>query len=976
MKYKKLIYLALFLLFLSTARAEIIFNETFTGLDSNGWLTSLYVINMTRNGTSLLLTGSGGEGNVYRYGDINVSGANEITWYYKQETDMTGANFQMGVYLTNAGTFPNDNQGNFSVNCNFLADNDIECLNSSTAVEIENSVALNTIYKVKYIVNHTSRTFEVELNDVSKGIFNYRYGGFEVLAIRYKQYTGSKKSVIEGIFLNKTEGLPTGAGVTPAFTLATNLTAYINATNNPFTFSISGTDYVNITPVFNCSMYMNDTLNITAQDININNTDNIFNLTYGDEENAYNINVTCSRLEQGYYLTRSFLRQNIFLDSIQPDLSLTGVSNGLQLYKNDTASSFYWNLTITDVNLLAVNITLLNTTNSSLVNIFNTSLINTTFSNYTAYNMQEQPAGVYVFHVQAWDDHNPIIDEHEKIKKLDFKEGNATIEFNGGYFNLLDPNMKEYELLDEDNKYKEKFKFNDLSGVMVVSSNTPLVYRLTEHKAHFVSIGLNKYRDLDHPSIIINNVEKVSDYKYLVYYDLLEKNIITNSIGDLNTLDNYYNITLNEGFQLFVKDYNTNLSLDAFTAVITNGTVTQTLNGVTGFTPVNLTGIYNVSLNASNFINTTTLNVNFTDGGTITLYMNATNAFIVYIRDQFTNALIQPQGVDLEFIGTNSSNYSTTTGFKYIYDLAPDDYIIRYSSPNYTNAFYYFTLENGTNVQFTIYMLINTSADEVTATVIDELNNELEGAYIHVQRYDLLTNSYRTVEIVKTNFEGDAIIHVTKETEFYKFLIYYNGELKKETGATYIYEDSITFQISLFGDVGEEFYTTQAINWDLTFNTATKNYNFDFSSSGGTITKGELFLYNVSAGIETLHNYSSVDAASGTLLLTAQNVSGRTYLAKAYVTIDGDIIFLGSLYYYYPASEPPSDTKNSNLFYVGLLTLLFITLGFWNISIAVLLAPLPLIFASIMKLIPLPVYVTAPLEVAALILVYILNKNG
>ena len=273
-------------------------------------------------------------------------------------------------------------------------------------------------------------------------------------------------------------------------------------------------------------------------------------------------------------------------------------------------------------------------------------------------------------------------------------------------------------------------------------------------------------------------------------------------------------------------------------------------------------------------------------------------------------------------------------------------------------------------------MLPNASTDDVTATVIDEVNNELEGAFIHVQRYDLNDNAYKTVEILKTNFEGQAVLHVTKNTEFYKFLIYYGGDLKKTTAATYIYEDDITFQIQLADAIAEDFYTTQGVAWDLTFNTATKNFNFQYSDATNIITLGELILYNVSAGNAEVYNYTSAASAAATLLLTAHNISGRTYRADGFVTVAGDRLFLGSLYYNYPADVAPSAAKNANMFYIVLLMILFMTLGYWSLEIAIILAPLPLLFGSVTKLIPLPLYVTAPIEILAFIIVYILNKNG
>jgi len=224
---------------------------------------------------------------------------------------------------------------------------------------------------------------------------------------------------------------------------------------------------------------------------------------------------------------------------------------------------------------------------------------------------------------------------------------------------------------------------------------------------------------------------------------------------------------------------------------------------------------------------------------------------------------------------------------------------------------------------------------------------------------------------VKTNFEGKAVIHVTKNTEFYKFLIYYDGELKKTTNPTYIYEDTITFQIQLQDEVAENFFITQDITYSLTYNDNTQNMKFQFSDSSNTITNGILEVYAENYAEDYLYDSTTLSSTSGSILIFLENVSNRTYVGKAFVTVNGEKYFLTQGTYTFTGESPLSEEKDM-IFLVTMVAILFATSALIDIKLAVLLTPLPFVFASLLNLIKLKLYITLPLEILGIIIVGIM----
>ena len=769
-----------------------------------------------------------------------------------------------------------------------------------------------------------------------------------------------------------------GPGVeTPAITLDIGLENSEKINDDPYLLYFNGS-VVNATDLFNCTLYLNDTLNDTNDNIVLNNTNQNFTLDTTGWEIGYNINISCERYEDAFLVYDNIQRTGVYFDTIEPNVVVTNLVNNSIYHKNLTAPTFHYNVSIYDPNLFAVNFTLYNSTGYVYNNTFNDTVTNSSFNFSFARDLNSFDDGLYYVDIYAWDDHTA-----KKIKdnyKIDYLSNGFIIEDD---LKIYSEEIKNTLLWFDETK-QDRYKFrvtfyeNSLTHSFYIETKGDLYYKpISDYLGHFVYLPLNKWVDLENPNIKKVNIEQLANNKYKIDLELytISDEIETDSIGDLNTVALTYAFNVSDGFYIYAREIELNFSIPNFVITVYNATISQTQNGTSGLAVINLTeGNYSINITATNYFDYHTPNVNFSIGGSFTAYMNLTNAFKVFIRDQITNDLIEPQPIYLEFIGINSSNYSTTTGYKFITDLNPDDYIIRYSSGNYSNAFHYFTLENGTNIQFTIYMIPNATSTEVSLYVYDENSNAVEDATIVVYRYNTVLNSYVMVHNLRTDFEGKALLYVSLNSEFYKFYIYYEDDLKLQTTGAYITGTELSFNIVLQDPILQDYYTWGDIDGYVSYNENTHNFRFWYNDPGNVVTQGCFYLYQVTYTQETLFNSTCVNSTSSLILLYAQNVSGMTYIGKGYVTINGAQTLFDSFSYTFQAE---SGYGNLGVFIVIFLTLVA-GLGFmWDISVGLIVLPLPTLLGSLSftRWINIPTSYAVGVEVIFIVLALIIKRR-
>jgi len=383
---------------------------------------------------------------------------------------------------------------------------------------------------------------------------------------------------------------------------------------------------------------------------------------------------------------------------------------------------------------------------------------------------------------------------------------------------------------------------------------------------------------------------------------------------------------------------------------------------------INVTGYAEYNDNQLILINSTDAysNINFV------LY--TTNSFDISFIDEATSIKINGTQILLDLISDlYAANYSTTNGSLYVDLLTPTTYTFRYYGVGYQPRLSTYTLVNNTYNQITLYLL--TGGANVTIYVYDTSRYPVENATINIFRYSTVNNSYLQINTINTDFEGKAVSNLQLSSEFYRFYIYSGGVLKLSTSPAYVTGTEIIFTITLEDDILDNYFT--AINdytYSLTFNPTTKNFKYYYDTNNEA-SQGCLYIYKVTAIAETLHNSTCTGTSSGTILLAGQNVSGTSYLAKAYVTVDTQDYLLNVLSWEWIESSFTTTNKELGIFIVIMLTLVFAFIGLWSLPVAFILAPLPLLIGSAMQFINIPIGTAFAIEIMCVVLAGLISRS-
>jgi len=485
-------------------------------------------------------------------------------------------------------------------------------------------------------------------------------------------------------------------------------------------------------------------------------------------------------------------------------------------------------------------------------------------------------------------------------------------------------------------------------------------------------------------------------------YNITGGSVTTNIDGNATTL---LDITINAP-NFLEKTYNSYDIDGNFGILNANATFGTSRHNITAFLwPQNTSAVNNFTLNltdgqnfnissGSKLVNTSwntsvgiTINTNnyadqtYTTNGTKNenhqFNLRTEDTFYLSFYDDITGQLLLDD-ISIELINdVSGGNYSTENGSIAISLLTPSDYVIRFSTDWSFEREHHITLTDDTYEQIDLYALNKTydnlvSATGVTLSVITNLNDDLEDATIIASKYFVNESDYNVVERLKTNFEGEVKGYFTND-EFYKFFIYYGGELVLTTTATKITDSTLTFVVDISEDPTGDYFTTENIDYTLTYNNNTEQFVYVYSDGSSSSSYNCLYIYRKSITEETAINSSCSSASSGTLSVTINPINGTTYLAKTTALIDGETYLIDAIIYEHGLGK--------ELGLVGAIIILFITIAFlfvgrWNPTIMIMFLPLPTLFGAIIGLVAIPVAVMVSITLGCWIIAGVLSRNS
>ena len=219
---------------------------------------------------------------------------------------------------------------------------------------------------------------------------------------------------------------------------------------------------------------------------------------------------------------------------------------------------------------------------------------------------------------------------------------------------------------------------------------------------------------------------------------------------------------------------------------------------------------------------------------------------------------------------------------------------LEYYNPTHNSKTYYmtnYTLDNTTE-QLDLYLTLNTTL--ITITVTDETDNPIQDAYVHIQTYDVGTNTYKTTEIIKTGYQGQAFAEMVLYNKWYQFMVVYQGVTVLQTEPTKLTSTELNLRINLGSIDLSSWRLARQVTCSISFNNVTNNFRMDFSNPSGVPILATLKVYNVSLHSQKLFNQSSLNSAGGTILVNIGTPANITYSAQGSITTSNETFVCGT----------------------------------------------------------------------------------
>ncbi len=557
----------------------------------------------------------------------------------------------------------------------------------------------------------------------------------------------------------------------------------------------------------------------------------------------------------------------------------------------------------------------------------------------------------------------------------------------GGWYSIIPVDSEwvdktEIERLDDRYKFKFKRKEPDpLANTVfaVASTKTISVIDNDIYPGWLVIGGFQRWIDFKLKfGSAIYGVEQINDNLVHVTISNFDRDEYEfESTGELNC-NNYswfwykYNYTVNfttpvieqtnQSFVLILdlpSGVNINVSANLnynntwYTPTLTNIS-TQANFTVTLITPrlgtensTNITFYWNYSINAreynTTFNNQTVDKILLTDCGAGALALNFTGQD----GNNLTNITTTFSATFTVFIyGTTfERNYTFSYSLQSHHEICIEppgatyqtDAQIEYNGSGYSLRNYYFDNHTINNQTENIVLYLTPATTRITFTVKDASDQPVENVIINVLRYYLDTNTFRTIEIMKTDDDGEALGQLVTFLNWYKFILLKDNKIILETEQVKLTTTARTFRVNLREDYMANYDVKGGIISLLSFNNATLEFTFTFTDPSGGIGGGCLKVIRRTVFGDVVLNDTCVESTAGTIIQTVNESSGtgnRTYIATAYVHFPDNFI-LQILSKSFGSRWQTFGTEGA--FYTFLLSTTLVMIGLFSYVVAIAL---------------------------------------
>jgi hypothetical protein len=291
-----------------------------------------------------------------------------------------------------------------------------------------------------------------------------------------------------------------------------------------------------------------------------------------------------------------------------------------------------------------------------------------------------------------------------------------------------------------------------------------------------------------------------------------------------------------------------------------------------------------------------------------------------------------------EIIGVNSFAICINSSVQNNYSIGYGE--IEYSKENWaTRKYYIFDGTRATNItnNLTLYSLDTAHAIPFQFIAKDYLLNYYSGYYIALMKWYPENNTYRIVEMSRTNEQGIAIMNVELNYADYRVALYdSNGVLIKLDSPTKMVclTAPCTYNLNVLGS-GSDYTSIMGIQSSITYNSATKIVTFTWNDPSQKTAEMRFYVYKDSG-----YTYTDICNTTSNLYVGIMNCNitgyGGTIWAKGYRSASPENPLVSKI-----ISIRNSIDKGIGLFVQLILSLLVGLIAVWSPIAAILFSIIP-----------------------------------
>ena len=456
---------------------------------------------------------------------------------------------------------------------------------------------------------------------------------------------------------------------------------------------------------------------------------------------------------------------------------------------------------------------------------------------------------------------------------------------------------------------------------------------------NFVSTALETVQGYNYQVLVHNVSNGNANYNVIGFIDNTQLVFLQNG----NTWYNTTNIPLQSNLSTSYL-YNSTLNVSYGSVTYQRSNIQNTLT-VYQFQFSNCSGGVNTL--------TLTLNLNNEDDNNNMSGSIIQGNFIYFVNDSSQTTAYKNHSFYLSY-GTDNSTFCIYPSNA---NIQATGFLI-YNNPATVTRTYYVpnTHYTSTSQSLALYLLNTTLNTDVTFSFADLNDEPLENYYIKLMRYfpgqggTTSSGIYTTVELGKTDSNGQIKGHIRLNDYFYKILVISGTTIIKEYSAAKILSNSVNFQIDITGNPLDDFTNYGLVQSALSFNNNTGIAIFtvsDNSMLARTICiKG---LKRTGFGDTILCNSCDTNTATTLTCSGLLNQSGQIIIEGYLLTANSTKYTLNTITYSYETYFQNMKSSGSNYLFL----LAFIGLGFvgiWNPNVLIVMSFLGIALGTLLGL--------------------------